>query len=173
MMSSKTLHKISPESKKELSKRQAKERRDRERHEFDRLASLLPDSPTEKNYNLQIALGYIYLRLFFKQFHKLDTNQLTKTTKFLNEQSIDGFLIAFTVNGSGSGKILYVSESCYGYTGFESKFIVGRHIYDLISKNDHDILASQVGMKDLFLWSAETETYIQSSCQPVENGLVF
>merc|ERR1711972_62480 len=53
--------------RKEVSKRQAKERRDRERAEFEQLMTLLPsDCPNEKNYNLQLALGYILVRSFFK-----------------------------------------------------------------------------------------------------------
>jgi len=170
MLSSKNVHKLSPESKKEVSKRQAKERREKERREFDRLASLLPpDTPSEKTYHLQVALGYIYLRLFFKQFNVENTSNPIQTTRFLNDQSINGFLVAFTLNGSGSGKILYVSDSCYNYTGFESKLVVGRHIYDLISKDDHEFLSSQLCMKDKFTWSADTESYVHTRSSPVEN----
>lgn len=186
--------------RKEVSKRQAKERRDRERAEFEQLMTLLPnDCPNEKNYNLQLALGYILVRSVFKNkdesgFESGNKSGNTSGNKFENQKQnqvsntgipvsisenasgrlkhslglikagLNGFIIGFITKGTCAGRICYISENVVNYLGYESRYIQGRYIWDLMHHSDVDILAEDLGFEDRFIWDADIEDWRLKDC---------
>ena len=162
--------------RKEVSKRQAKERRDRERAEFEQLMNLLPnDCPNEKNYNLQLALGYILVRSLFKNKNDEIPRPLSDSTENnvsgrlkhslgLIKAGLNGFVIGFIVKGTCAGRIIYISENVVNYLGYESRYIQGRYIWDLMHNSDVDLLAESLGFEDTFIWDADIEDWRVKDC---------
>ncbi|XP_050313606.1 PAS domain-containing protein cky-1 isoform X2 [Anthonomus grandis grandis] len=128
----------------------SKLRRDLINAEIANLRELLPLPPSTRQRLSQLqlmALVCVYVRKanYFQQAFKCHDVGLhqTSTPNIGFSKALNGFLMMMTQNG----KLLYISDNAAEYLGhsMEDLLIHGDSVYDLIDKQDHQVIQCELG----------------------------
>ncbi|XP_074600474.1 uncharacterized protein LOC141854610 [Brevipalpus obovatus] len=126
----------------------SKLRRDQINTEIAYLRDLLPlpSSTRQRLSQLQLmALVCVYVRkaIYFQNaFHKHELTPEAPIPHFGFSKALNGFLMMMTQNG----KLLYISDNAAEYLGhsMEDLLIHGDSVYDIIEKQDHQTIQSEL-----------------------------
>ncbi|XP_026470599.1 neuronal PAS domain-containing protein 4-like [Ctenocephalides felis] len=128
----------------------SKLRRDLINAEIANLRDLIPLPPSTRQRLSQLqlmALVCVYVRKanYFQQvFQRYDVGTHNSTTHNIGfSKALSGFLMMMTQNG----KLLYISDNAAEYLGhsMEDLLIHGDSVYDIIDKQDHQMIQAELG----------------------------